>query len=77
MMQWLATIVMEMNTNNDQKFISAISVLVAYDKLKADFWLIPTLPEPVMVTILNTVCKSPSGNEDSLLMSLGGSRDSR
>ena len=77
MMQWLATIVKEMNTNNDQKFISAISVLVAYDKLKAQSWLIPTLPESVMVTILNTVCKSPSGNEDSLLMSLDRSRDSR
>ncbi len=78
-MQWLSTTVKEMNDNpqNGNKFVSAISILIVYEKLKTE-QSIPTLPEAdIMLMIMNIVSKSPEGTEDKQLTSLiGKSRES-
>ncbi len=73
MMQWLSTTVKEMNNNpqNGNKFVSAISILIVYERLKREQY-IPTLPEADMLIIMNIMSKSPGGNEDKQLLSLIG-----
>ena len=68
MMQWLLTTVEKIDQqHNDKNITSAITILIAYDKLRDRQQPITTLPVPAMLKLLDIICKC---NEDSQLKSL-------
>ncbi len=71
-MNWLASVIMELYGNakimeRQKHFLSAISLFVAYRKLRANF-NISTLKEEALLMILNMAYVSPSGEEYDYLL---------